>query len=167
MAEDLTDIQQTPHLSEQTHADIFEAAESAYAVLAAKYEHPIEAIHRVPLCEPTSELIGKDLHERGYRVRPIRGPAWIVHHYLALPSEETEERVFVDPTWQQFLPRRDMKAPGMPKVLIGTPDEVITAARFYGVRANRLDAYRPHAMKFPQTTVEHCLPTYSAGSIEQ
>ena len=135
-------LRQTVHLSEQTHADILDVSEVTYVALAERFRHSIDVVHRVGLCVPASRLMVANLCHRGYSAAQVPVPRRLYHFYAQIPSEETGEGVVVDPTWQQFLAVQ-LITPEMPKVLMGTSDEVVAMARSYGVGASKLDAYRP------------------------
>ena len=63
------------------------------------------------------------------------------HSYLLRRTEEGEETV-IDPTWQQFL-AKDKLTDELPKVLIGSRQEVVEQARAAGVPDAVLDYWKP------------------------
>ncbi len=139
-----TQLRQTKHLGELTQADILDAADMTYASLVADYGASPENVHCIGLCVPATKLMVGYLGAMGHRAMRVSAPRRIYHHYVSLEAEEGTEKVFADATWQQFLDAGLIR-PELPKVLIGTRDELVEAARGFGVETVKLNAYMPQA----------------------
>jgi len=64
------------------------------------------------------------------------------HSYAAIPRPGQED-ILADGTWQQFLPPKRLQGDAvLPKVLVGTRAEVISAAHAYGVHEGDLGAWK-------------------------
>ncbi len=135
-------LQQSAYLDKQTHAAIIDGSEQVYTNLAAMFRPSREVIHRVGLCVVASDLLREKLQEKGIKTVQARATGWIYHVYLALNSEVSDERILIDPTWQQFLDK-ELITPDTPKVLIGRIDEVTARARHHGFDEVSLGIYPP------------------------
>ncbi len=143
MAYSSTQLGQTEHLSRLTQADILDASEETYGRLAVIYNRDIAVAHRDGLCDPASRLVVRLLGEKGHEAARVPRSMPVLHFYVDLAAEvQGDERVLVDPTWQQFL-EEDTLDPEMPKVLIGVRDEIVAAAQSHGVPDRFLDLYLP------------------------
>jgi hypothetical protein len=62
--------------------------------------------------------------------------------------------IVIDPTWQQFLPK-DKVSERMPKVLVGTRDEIISQAQRFGVDEFTLKLWRKQEIKMTVSQQKH------------
>lgn len=120
------------------HPDIIDSFEDAYDRAAApELGQPRESIYLEAACLAVSQFACANLIDRGYAsrifMRELRSGG--AHHYLRL-SDASDDKI-ADGTWQQFLPEAvlldDNGAANIPKVLVGTPQEVAGTAYYYGV----------------------------------
>lgn len=119
-------------LDETVRASLVSASEYAYKSLAER-AYNTEEIHRLGVCYQATALMVDSLLDNGYRVEHEIRSGWTVpeHSYVVLDTG-LEDEIVIDPTWQQFLPKNKITL-DMPKVLIGTRDDVIGQARYFGV----------------------------------
>lgn len=97
------------------------AAEEVYRFVATTRYAGCE-MHASPNCEPITRHLGKLLLAYGLPasrryVAPPPSATWRYHYLL----HDADRNLFIDPTWQQFLPA---PAPEVPKVLIATEAEM-------------------------------------------
>lgn len=121
--------------------DINTAAEESYLKIHTDCpDYPLDKIHRRGFCRQTTAYMLPKLFGIGYPVllEQSKTDSWL-HYFLTIYGYLGLEKV-ADPTWQQFrspLPMGDgvIKHPEtLPKVLIGTREEVIAQAIAGGVR---------------------------------
>lgn len=112
--------------------NVLSASENAYKALAEK-TYGADEIHRLGVCYEITALMVASLLDNGYLVEHEIRSGWTVpeHSYVALDTGQGGE-IIADPTWQQFLPKSKATA-DMPKVLMGTRDDVMGQARHFGV----------------------------------
>lgn len=131
---------QTAHLTEQTQLDILDASEETYGALVERFHAHEAKVHQLGLCIYASRLMQDNLEVKGYRPEQVQSPACLFHIYLKMHSSISAQDVLIDPTWQQFMQEKLITAE-MPKVLIGTSEEVIAVGRRYGLDDLQLGVY--------------------------
>ena len=117
---------------EVAHAAIVVAAEKAYGVVAGREGRSSDGIHHEGTCHKVTKEMLRPLRDAGYEVsRKSYDYADLADHsYLVLNI--SGEEIVIDPTWQQFLPESKISSK-LPKVLVGTREQVIAQADHYGV----------------------------------
>jgi len=128
---------------------IEDAAEQAYKIIANREGAPLDEVHSQGNCHKVTSDMRRRLSDIGYDVeREIRHDRALGDHsYLTLDISEDE--IIIDPTWQQFLPSARVSSE-LPKILIGTRDEVKSQARNFGVRNEVLRLWERRAFKFTE-----------------
>lgn len=139
------------------HPHILSASTHAYDTVAAARKYNASNVHRMRICFWISVPLCADLVEnKGYDFWLIerRLPSqWRQTEHVYLRSGETSRGlIVVDGTWQQFVPLRN-RSPALPKVAVGTPDEVVSLAQAAGVPDQKLDYWRepPHDTRVEET----------------
>ena len=119
------------------HPDILSMSLGAYAVLGNITGKDPETIHRRRWCVGVTLAFYEGLEEMGYTPRTVIRTRGLLqpHHYLDLESERG--LILVDGTWQQYVPR-NKRNPSLPKVAVGTADEVVALAVNAGVADRNL-----------------------------
>lgn len=135
-----------PEALVQTDANIDAVAERTYQMIAKVFGVPYETAHRQTLCVTASDFMLRALLRDGDSTvdqveRDVAGLDTGHHDYLVSTAEGSER--IIDSTWQQFLPA-EASAPHLPRVLIGSREEVIAQAQVAGINDPQvLDVWRP------------------------
>lgn len=128
---------------------IDEAADRAYQDTAEALNIAEAEIHRHQVCVTVSRAMLKEsLMEQNpsmkqvLRVSEAMGDIGVArdHSYLLNIGEDGNETI-IDPTWQQFL-KPNQISDSLPKVLIGSREEVIEEARVAGVPEKALEYWK-------------------------
>jgi hypothetical protein len=145
----------SPSLDESTSASILLASQIAYDSLVENDGYNPEEVHRLAVCYQASALIASHLFENGYYAEHEIRSGWTVteHSYVTIDVGLNTE-IVIDPTWQQFLPK-DKVSERMPKVLVGTRDEIISQAQRFGVDEFTLKLWRKQEIKMTVYQQKH------------
>lgn len=128
---------------------INQAANEAYQSTAEALDIAEKEIHKHQVCITISRAMLKEsLIEQNpsmsqvLRVSEAMGDIGVArdHSYLLNTSEDGNETI-IDPTWQQFL-KPNQISDSLPKVLIGSREEVIEKARVAGVPEKALEYWK-------------------------
>lgn len=119
------------------HPDILQLAKYGYGLLGAVLRKQPDELFRKRYCGGVTSAFYETLPTLGYdpwvvtRARGFLQP----HKFIGLESDSGW--VWVDGAWQQFVARRKRIA-SLPKIAVGTPDEVVDLAAKAGVREPNL-----------------------------
>jgi hypothetical protein len=119
------------------HPDILRVAKYGYAVLGQATRKDSRAIYRRRYCCGVKLTFYDGFTRLGYDPRSVIRTRGLLqpHHYLDLESDRG--LILVDGTWQQFVPR-SKRTPSLPKVAVGTADEIVNLAANAGVKDRNL-----------------------------
>ncbi len=127
--------------------DVTKAAAEAYHEVSSDQPEWPEGLepHRARLCQWISHIMLNKLVREGYKPLQIlrAGQKVNEHSYLSFRNGDLE--VIADATWQQFAPR---KRDDLPKILLGTREEVVSQALDAGVNEKYLDLWMPSQVDF-------------------
>jgi hypothetical protein len=114
------------------HPDILTMAKYGYAVIGQCVRKDPETIYQKRWCRGVKLAFYDGLVKLGYDPRSVIRARGLLqtHHYIDLESERG--LILVDGTWQQFVPRKK-RTGSLPKVAVGTAEEVVDLATNSGV----------------------------------
>lgn len=131
---------QTEHLlvtEDQARHLVPEAIAGAMDKLTAE-GYRRDDIYKAAMCAKLAALAVRELGPYGAKQETHIGSDLTTHDYLVI--ETTGNDIVADGTWQQFLPQHLRKA-DLPKVLVGTRDEVALDALRYGVDKGKIELW--------------------------
>jgi hypothetical protein len=143
-----TPIESGP-LDDETRLAILDASEHAHRTLAEE-GRPFADVHRITVCFRAAELMVDAMRNSGLHAdHEVRNSVATGDHSYPTVTTSNGEVIVADPTWQQFLPKGN-RTDHLPKVLIGTRDQVVAKARSAGVDEATLGLWK----KGRKTTLE-------------
>ncbi len=151
-------------------SQVLSAADAAYEAVSQSHEVPLDEVHFTDgMCNPVTDNMIALLAESGVTAERTNRVVWPDRKWgpngekIAIMSQAEDQRtlahafgkiiegsgadakmVFFDATWQQLLPPEE-RTPEKPKVLFGTPLEIINQARTFGIKNKALlDLWSSH-----------------------
>lgn len=114
------------------HPDIQRMAKYGYALLGQCIRGNPENFYRRRLCIGVKLAFYDGLIKLGYDPRSVTRTRGYLQRHDYIDLESDRGLILVDGSWQQFVPREKRTA-SLPRVAVGTPEEVVDLAANAGV----------------------------------
>jgi hypothetical protein len=140
------------------HPQIVGASRYAYETVAEREGYPLDTLHErracfwvsIPLC---AELVEQGGHDFSIVSRRLNSRWRRAEHVYLRSAETARGPIIVDGTWQQFVPRKN-RGTYLPRVAVGTPEEIVSMAQNAGVSDRNLEYWRMPISNIVEVEVE-------------
>jgi hypothetical protein len=127
-------------------ADIWTAANHAYAMVGQKLRISPYDVHRLDQSFTINALMNVELSRKWGTHIVIGHFATSEHCFVGVSFvREAESRIYGDATWQRFVPDAAEDSNQLPRVLMGTGDEMAAQALEYGFTPQQAALWNPNA----------------------